>query len=103
MKRPYEKPILTNQPSNGTATGLPAMKRPYEKPTLTDLSQLATRGGWLPTKGASPDGACYTGVLVGGSTGQCQGGAGPANPTSCGPGTSAAPGSLCLGGVGVPS
>ncbi|MGO9662398.1 MAG: hypothetical protein ACLP66_03700 [Polyangia bacterium] len=44
MKRPDEKPTVTDELLKGTATGLPAMKRPYEKPTLTDLDQEAKTG-----------------------------------------------------------
>jgi hypothetical protein len=77
------------------------MKRPYEKPTLTDLSLPTARAGWVPKGGASPDGACVTGALVGGSTGQCFSGFGPTNPTSCGVGTSAGPGSVCGSGTNL--
>jgi hypothetical protein len=74
------------------------MKRPYEKPTLTDLSLPTARAGWLSKGGASPDGFCNSGQSVGGTGGQCYDGHGPTNPSSCSGGTSAPPGSLCITG-----
>jgi len=66
MKRPDEKPTLTDELSKGTATDLPVIKRPYQKPTLTDLSQPATRGGWLSGNGkASPQATCVSGSSAG--------------------------------------
>jgi hypothetical protein len=100
MKRPYEKPILTNQPSNGTATGLPAMKRPYEKPTLTDLSRPDARAGWLSGDNkASPQGLCYTGTLA--SPGVCGTGQNPDQTGLCFSGLHDSGGNLCVPGTAV--
>ena len=63
------------------------MKRPYEKPTLTDLSLPTARAGWLPG-GASPQGWCHTGASAGDRHGSCGTGDLPSTLGNCGPGNS---------------
>jgi hypothetical protein len=77
------------------------MKRPYEKPAITDLSVPMARAGWVsPGGGESTQGSCVTGITVGTGTGDCQSGFGPSNPTSCGTGQSAGPLVNCISGIG---
>jgi len=79
------------------------MKRPYEKPTLTDLSLPTARAGWLPGGGkASPQGICHDGFAVGDPTnGGCSAGKGPTQPGSCFSGTSdSGTGNTCFTGFG---
>jgi hypothetical protein len=72
------------------------MKRPYEKPTLTDLSLPTARAGWLPGDGkASPQGSCVGGNGVGNPWGFCNSGNGATNPTDCGGGGSPAAQRYC--------
>jgi hypothetical protein len=101
MKRQDEKPALTNELSKGTATGLPVMKRPYQKPTLTDLSQPDPRAGWLTGDGkASPQAICVGGDAAGPPNyGPCQTGFSPFVNSFCSLG--GGPGNVCGGGSGV--
>jgi hypothetical protein len=78
------------------------MKRPYEKPTLTDLSLPTARAGWLSKGGASPQGVCHDGLGVGATNGGCIPGSGPDVRGLCFSGTSdARTGNNCTGGSGV--
>jgi hypothetical protein len=75
------------------------MKRPYEKPTLTDLSLPTARAGWLPQGGKdSPQGTCATGLLPGQPAGGCGFGSSPNDPGSCHSGTSASASNFCSTG-----
>jgi hypothetical protein len=78
------------------------MKRPYEKPTLTDLSLPTARAGWLSGDGkASPQGTCFHGDLAGGAGGNCGPGGSPGASGGCNSGTSASPTNYCLTGTAV--
>ena len=78
------------------------MKRPYEKPTLTDLSVPTARAGWLSGTGkASPQGTCATGLLAGGEGGSCSAGGAPGAPGGCNSGTTVSPTNYCLTGTSV--
>lgn len=76
------------------------MKRPYEKPTLTDLSLPTARAGWLSEdKNASPMGICHTGYTA--SPGGCVDGSSPGVSGLCFTGSSDSGGNLCSPGSGV--
>ena len=76
------------------------MKRPYEKPTLTDLSLPTARaGGRLPGGGVSPQGVCHTGFNA--SPGGCVSGDNPGASGLCISGASDTGGSACAPGNGV--
>jgi hypothetical protein len=75
------------------------MKRPYEKPTLTDLSLPTARAGWLSGGGNSPQGKCATGD--GASPGICGNGNHPSTSGMCFTGDGDAGGNLCQSGLTV--
>jgi hypothetical protein len=78
------------------------MKRPYEKPTLTDLSLPTARAGWLSGDGkASPQASCHGGDSAGQPYGDCSGGGSPGTTGSCHSGTTDAGKNYCVGGGGV--
>jgi hypothetical protein len=78
------------------------MKRPYEKPTLTDLSLPTARAGWLSGDNkASPMATCQSGANAGEPYGYCQAGYGPGTPGSCSPGTLDSGKNYCVSGTGV--
>jgi len=76
------------------------MKRPYEKPSLTDLSVPTARAGWLSGDGkASPQGLCYTGIFA--SPGACSTGDNPSLQGLCHSGIGDSGGNLCITGTSV--
>ena len=76
------------------------MKRPYEKPTLTDLSLPTARAGWLSGTGkASPQALCFTGSSAGTPPFSCGPGTVPGVAgTPCSQGGT--PGNICGTGGG---
>jgi hypothetical protein len=75
------------------------MKRPYEKPTLTDLSLPTARAGWL-SKGDSPQALCGGGTGAGTPPDySCNVGSVPGQASHCSSGTT--PQNFCGGGGGA--
>ena len=76
------------------------MKRPYEKPTLTDLSLPTARAGRVSGGEVSPQGTCVNGLLPGQQGGDCNNGGSPSLPGNCHSGSSPVSTNFCSTGTG---